>query len=515
MTLQRKTFSILTVTILGLMTLLYFAAHVFVMRSFLDLEQEQARLTVERVRNELFHDSLASLAATTNDYGAWDRMYEFMASTSASSKAIAEEFQDGTLQGLRINSVLVTDLSGRIVFSKAYDFHQHSSSDMTPENRRSLASDPWVRHVISSSTHASGVLLQANNTTLIAACPITTTEHQGPVRGVIVMTRDLDPQALMDLQTVTRTHLSVGAVTDHDLTADFQWARQQFSEDGEGFPVQTLDPNTISAYVLLRDIHGDPAVMLRADGDRRISQSGLVGIHYFLVALCILGFSFALVTWLLLHTSVLSRLAQLHKQVAEITAQHWTAKHIHVSGKDEISGLGSAINSMLDMVRSTETKLDLLANNIHQVFWVKDADTLTFTYISSGYQKLWGKSCETLYSDPASWIRAVVPEDRQIAEEILSRQKNGETGEAEFRIVGADGRTCWIWNRFFPVKGANGKVQQYVGIVEDITEYKDAEHILLHSQDQLWDAMVHRKERLQATNKMSAGQDETESSLKL
>jgi hypothetical protein len=109
-------------------------------------------------------------------------------------------------------------------------------------------------------------------------------------------------------------------------------------------------------------------------------------------------------------------------------------------------------------------------------------------------------------------MRAVLPEDRKITEELLNKQKNGETGEAEFRIVGPDGRTCWIWNRFFPVADANGKVQQYVGILEDITEYKDAEHILLHSQDQLWDAMVHRKERLQAAGKTTAGAHfETES----
>jgi hypothetical protein len=60
--------------------------------------------------------------------------------------------------------------------------------------------------------------------------------------------------------------------------------------------------------------------------------------------------------------------------------------------KDEISGLGTAINSMLDMVRNTETKRDLFADNIHQVFWVKDADTLRVSYISSGYQKLWGQA---------------------------------------------------------------------------------------------------------------------------
>ncbi len=493
MTLQRKTVTILSVTILGLMALLYSAAHVFVMRSFLKLEEEQARTTVERVRSELFNNSLASLTATTNDYGAWDRMYAYVAVPSP--KAIADEFQDGTLQGLRINSVVVTDLSGRVIFSKVYDFHEHSSADMAPEMQRSLASDRWVRHVISSATHAYGVLLQPGGTVLIAACPITTTEHRGPVRGVVVMTRKLDPQALMDLQTVTNTHLSLAAVTDRGLPADFQWARAQLALDAGGPPVQALDSNTISAYVMLQDIHGEPAVILRADGDRRISQSGLTGIRYFLAALGILGASFAMITWLLLHHSVLSRLALLHDQVAQITTHHWTAKHVQATGQDEIYELGSAINSMLDMVRNTETKLDLLANNIHQVFWVKDAATQTFSYVSSSYQKLWGQSCESLYSDPASWLRAIVPEDRAIGQQVLEAQNKGEQGEVEFRIVGGDGRTHWISDRFFPVPDTTGRVQQCIGILEDITEYKETEHVLLHSQDELWNAVMQRKEK--------------------
>ena len=436
-----------------------------------------------------------------------------MSSPSPAYQSIAEEFQDGTLQGLRINSVLVTDLDGHVVFSKTYDFHQHTSANMIRETQNALASDAWVRQVISTSTHASGVLLQANKTVLIAACPITTTEHQGPVRGVIVMTRDLDSQALMDLQTVTRTHLSIGAVTDRDLPHDFAWARQQFSRDAGSFPVQALDSNTISAYVLLRDIHGDPAVILRADEDRRISQSGLTGIHYFLAALCILGFSFALVTWLLLHTSVLSRLAQLHKQVAEITAQHWTAKHVRISGRDEISGLGSAINSMLDMVRNTETKLDLLANNIHQVFWVKDAATLRFTYISSGYQKLWGQTCESLYTDPSSWMRAVFPEDREIAERDFEPPEKRRDGRSGVSHRGCRWAQLLDLEPLLPGERCEWESPAIVGIIEDITEYKDAEHILLHSQDELWEAMVHRKERMQAANKAASVRHTSESLL--
>jgi PAS domain S-box-containing protein len=509
MSLQRKTFAILAVTILGLMVLLYSAARVFVMRSFLQLEEDQARLTVERVRSELFHDSLASLSATANDYGAWDRMYQYIAEPTP--KAIADEFQDGTLQGLRINSVMVTDRSGRVFFAKSYDFHAHASGTLRVEVQESLASDPWIRRVISSGTHASGVLLLPSGTVLIAACPITTTEHHGPVRGVVVMTRNLDSQALMDLQTVTRTNLSLAAVSEANLPADFQWARKQFSADPEGFPVQTLDRNTISVYAMLRDIHEEPAVILRADGDRRISRSGLSGIRYLLGALCFLGLAFAATTWLCLHYTVLDRLAQLHEQVSEIAAHHWTAKHIQVSGKDEITGLASAINTMLDMVRSTQTKLDLLANNIDQVFWVKDPLQQTFSYVSSSYEKLWGQSCESLYSDPSSWMRAIIPEDRHIGDEIIEKQKKGEGGDLEFRITGKDGRTHWIWDRFFPVHDGSGVVRQSIGILEDITKYKDAEGVLLHSQDQLWNTLMQRREQSEARGAPAENKQQTES----
>lgn len=508
MSLQRKTFAILAVTIIGLMALLYSAAHLFVMRSFLRLEEDQARLTVQRVRSELFHDSLASLSATTNDYGAWDRMYHYIGIPAP--KSIADEFQDGTLQGLRINSVLVTDRAGQIVFAKVYDFHTHTSSAMPIRMQESLASDPWMRRVISSGTHASGVLLLPGRTVLIAACPITTTEHRGPIRGVVVMTRNLDSQALMDLQTVTRTNLSLAAVSEANLPADFHWARRQFSADPESFPVQALDPNTISAYVMLRDIHEDPAVILRADGDRRISRSGLTGVRYFLAALCTLGFVFAAATWFCLRYTVLDRLEQLHEQVSQIATQHWTAKHVQISGQDEITELGSAINTMLDMVRSTQTKLDLLANNIDQVFWVKDPFQQTFSYVSSSYEKLWGQSCESLYSDPTSWMRAIVPEDRHIGEEIIEKQKKGEGGDVEFRIMGSDGRMHWIWDRFFPVRDSAGVVQQSIGILEDITKYKDAEGVLLDSQDQLWHTLMQRGEK-PAPREAAENKQETES----
>ena len=44
--------------------------------------------------------------------------------------------------------------------------------------------------------------------------------------------------------------------------------------------------------------------------------------------------------------------------------------------------------------------------------WVTDVAKSRILYISPAYEKIWGRSCESLYANPADWYDAVHPEDR-------------------------------------------------------------------------------------------------------
>ena len=110
-------------------------------------------------------------------------------------------------------------------------------------------------------------------------------------------------------------------------------------------------------------------------------------------------------------------------------------------------------------------------------------------------------------------MRPIVPEDRHIGAEIIEKQKNGESGDYEFRIVARDGRTHWIWDRFFPVTDSAGLLHQSIGILEDITKYKDAENVLLHSQGELWNTMMQRKGKSGAPETKTENKQETESTV--
>ena len=97
---------------------------------------------------------------------------------------------------------------------------------------------------------------------------------------------------------------------------------------------------------------------------------------------------------------------------------------------------------------------------------------------SPAYEQIWGRTCQTLYAAPASWLDAVHPEDRErIGRAVETKQVKGEYCE-EYRIVRPDGRTHWILDRAFPILDESGTVYRLAGIAECITAQKIADQRL-------------------------------------
>ncbi|MEW6497281.1 MAG: ATP-binding protein, partial [Cyanobacteriota bacterium] len=117
-----------------------------------------------------------------------------------------------------------------------------------------------------------------------------------------------------------------------------------------------------------------------------------------------------------------------------------------------------------------------LAENIQEVFWINSPDAQNMLYISPTYERIWERSCESLYQDPASWIESVYAEDRDRVIAAFKSRKPGEINfNEEYRIVQPNGSIRWIWAREFPIKNESGAVYRLAGIAEDITERKQVE----------------------------------------
>jgi two-component system, cell cycle sensor histidine kinase and response regulator CckA len=96
-------------------------------------------------------------------------------------------------------------------------------------------------------------------------------------------------------------------------------------------------------------------------------------------------------------------------------------------------------------------------------------------YVSPAYETVWGRTRQTLFDNPKSFLDAVDPKDReQVARAVAQRQQTGRY-EEQYRIQRPDGSVRWIWDRGYPVRDERGLINNFVGISEDITERKEAE----------------------------------------
>ena len=134
-------------------------------------------------------------------------------------------------------------------------------------------------------------------------------------------------------------------------------------------------------------------------------------------------------------------------------------------------------------LRESEEKFRQVVENIQEVFWIASPDSISTTYVSPAYEKIWGRSCESLYNQPQSWIDAVHPEDRDRVTAKLQQQRRGEATDVEYRILRTDGSVRWIWDRGFVVKNELGEVDRFGGIAADITDRHQAEKELRHSEE--------------------------------
>ena len=135
-----------------------------------------------------------------------------------------------------------------------------------------------------------------------------------------------------------------------------------------------------------------------------------------------------------------------------------------------------------EALRESDERFRQVVENIDEVFWMTDVEKNEMLFISVGYEKIWGRSRESLLASPRTWLEAIDPEDRdRVLQAALVKQARGDYDE-EYRIIRPDGGMRWIRDRAFPIRNADGTVTRIAGIAEDITERKWAGEALRESE---------------------------------
>ena len=176
----------------------------------------------------------------------------------------------------------------------------------------------------------------------------------------------------------------------------------------------------------------------------------------------------------------------------------WTIFSLVIS---ELNGEPVIIGGLYDIterkraegaLRESETLFRQLTESIDEVFWIRDIKTERIIYVSQAYERIFGRSRQSLYDHPESLLHAVHPDDRGWVHERMSAsighpdtemQKGefrivGPDGSQEFRIIRPDGSMRWLRTRAFPIRDQSGEIYRICGVSEDFTEHRQADAAL-------------------------------------
>lgn len=103
-------------------------------------------------------------------------------------------------------------------------------------------------------------------------------------------------------------------------------------------------------------------------------------------------------------------------------------------------------------------------------------------YLNQRWTEMMG--VESTESLGESWLKAVHPEDK---ERVTSLWENcvaaGELYQSKHRYLARDGQTLWVESAARPLNDVRGKLQGYVGMMQDVTERRAAEERLRQSEE--------------------------------
>jgi PAS domain-containing protein len=67
----------------------------------------------------------------------------------------------------------------------------------------------------------------------------------------------------------------------------------------------------------------------------------------------------------------------------------------------------SELKEAYKSLKESEEQFREIAESIEEVFWIIDPKMSKIIYISPEYEKIWGRTCQSLYNNPKSWIEAI------------------------------------------------------------------------------------------------------------
>ena len=487
--LRGKTLAIVLLAMIGLVGGLFAVSWFVLMRGFTNIEEDFASQNLGRASSALYNE-LEILDRTTSEYASWDQTYAYLQGKNPSY--VKTEFPTSTFVQLRVNFVVILNNSGQQLFYKGFDLVSSEQARIPGGLEAHLPSGSLLTSHKDESGRAAGILMLPSGPVLIDSRPVLTSNSKGPIAGTIIMARLLDSNEISRLSKMVYMPIDIERLDNGQLPPDVRHTASAISREHR-IVTRTFDKESLAAYTTLNDIYGKPALILRILMPRKIYQQGRASLLQFLLLLLAAALVFGAVTLYLLQRAVVSRIANLTENITHIGASGDLSARLAVTGRDEITYLGDAINAMLEDLERTQldrhegrTRLSVMMDKMPAVLWTTDTELRFTSGMGAGLEALGLRAQEMEGKSLFEYFHTDDPEFIAIAAHRKALAGQSVTYEIDWQKHVFDSHVQ-------PLKGSDGQLLGVIGVALDITDRK-------HLADQL-----RVSQKMQAVGELAGG----------
>ncbi|WP_229392366.1 CHASE4 domain-containing protein [Methanosarcina sp. DH2] len=468
---------IITLLIFAVLTASFTFTHNMQLSNFLELEQVDTTENVERVQNAVSARQ-GYINYVVQDWACWDDTYQFI--EDGNQQYIDVDLQNETLAGIRINVMLFVNDSGDLVYAKSVDVNSAEEKPV-PQGLLKMIEDGTLL-TKGEDDLISGIVLLDEGPMLIACHPILTTKYEGPSKGTLIFGRFFDNFLLESFKDVTRSSLSMYR-TDQEMPPDFQKEFRKFSETPDKILVEPLSKDRVAGYFELRDISGQPALIVRADFPRELYLHGERTLNYMYLFLLFTGLLTGIGVKFAFDRLFISRLVEIDDFVTKVRSEKDLSKRLSLKDNDELYRLSREINGMLNEIYLAEQELK--AQEREKKVLLDSLNELV-VFVNPEMRIIWANKAAlkhmqvSLEKAVGIFLKATPDTSSPLVEYPQLEQvfMTGEKKSGEF--TSKDGR-IWFFQAI-PVADENGKIIGVMETCRDITESKKAEQLLHEKQ---------------------------------
>ena len=317
-------------------------------------ENRWAKDTLTRV-NRLLESDLRALEIMNIEYSAWDDTYDYVLGNMP-------EYPDENLDpaywhSISINLMLILDIDGQVLFGYLGD----------PVNGGEVAFEDVFEGTITSNFTAvsedgtesltTGMLNTNMGMIQVVSYPIVNSGGDSPVGGTLVVGQFLTDDRIRELGERTTANVSLVALNSRELPLQVTDAVQDLKESDSPVNI-VVDDQSVHAYELLPDAHGDPNIVLKTSVDRQISQIGTTTVRTATLFIAAASLVFLLAALLLIHLLITRPVRHLTELILGMRQTGNLNIDISTDRSDEVGLLASEFGELASKLRIARDELE-------------------------------------------------------------------------------------------------------------------------------------------------------------